>query len=400
MAVRSIPLFLLLSTLACRSVMAHPELDLKSTTDLISYWGYPVESHRVITEDGYILTMHRIPHGKTQGPSNTSRPVFYLQHPLTGSSSDWVLNKPSQSLAFMLADQGYDVWLGNVRGNTYSRNHITMKPSQRKFWDFSFQEHGKYDFPAMINHVLNKTGEQQLYYVGHSQGTIMAFTGLTENTELKSKIKLFFALAPVTRLRNVSWNIKKLASTKDTIYFFYNFFGIYEVLPASRFKKFAGSLMCNWIPYICKSISNVLNSQYGEGSKNLNETRLPIYFYHRPAGTSLKNLMHYFQEVKSGRFEKYDYGVLGNFKRYGTWSAPEYDISKIDVPTVIISGSIDGLAPPRDVKWTREQLPNVIKFVEIKDYNHNDLLLAITAAKEINSRIIRITKRLEIKELS
>ncbi len=36
-------------------------------TEMIEYWGYPVEEHRVTTDDGYILTMHRIPYGK-DGP--------------------------------------------------------------------------------------------------------------------------------------------------------------------------------------------------------------------------------------------------------------------------------------------------------------------------------------------
>ena len=31
---------------------------------MISYWGYRSEMHEVITADGYVLQVYRIPHGK------------------------------------------------------------------------------------------------------------------------------------------------------------------------------------------------------------------------------------------------------------------------------------------------------------------------------------------------
>ena len=94
-----------------------PELGM-TVPELIRYWNYPVEEHHIRTDDGYLLTIHRIPHGRHN--NNTSagkdRPVVFLQHGLLCSSSNWVINLPHQSFAFILADNGFDVFLGNVRG--------------------------------------------------------------------------------------------------------------------------------------------------------------------------------------------------------------------------------------------------------------------------------------------
>ena len=53
----------------------------------------------------------------------------------------------TNSLGFILADNGYDVWINNSRGNRYSRSHVFLDPDvdKHKFWDYSFEDMGRYD---------------------------------------------------------------------------------------------------------------------------------------------------------------------------------------------------------------------------------------------------------------
>ena len=76
--------------------------------------------------------MHRIEHGKANAGDDFVRPVVFLQHDFLGSSADFVIQHHSKSLGFILADNGYDVWMGNFRGNTYSRKHIIMEPDNKR----------------------------------------------------------------------------------------------------------------------------------------------------------------------------------------------------------------------------------------------------------------------------
>jgi pimeloyl-ACP methyl ester carboxylesterase len=64
---------------------------------------------------------------------------MYLQHGLIDSSDAWVINSEELAPAFYYANKGFDVWLGNMRGNSYSRNHNKFNPDKDKeYWYWSF----------------------------------------------------------------------------------------------------------------------------------------------------------------------------------------------------------------------------------------------------------------------
>merc|ERR1712241_874919 len=91
------------------SAVAHKDVRNNLPTDeLIRSNGYPAETHWVTTEDGYILAIHRIPHGKeNRDIAAGDRPAVFLQHGLLCSSADWVVTGPLKGLGYILADAGY-----------------------------------------------------------------------------------------------------------------------------------------------------------------------------------------------------------------------------------------------------------------------------------------------------
>lgn len=155
----------------------HPEAKLEFLA-YCKYYNYPAESHKVITEDGYILTMFRIQR-KGSAIREGLKPII-LQHGLVDSSDTWLINDEGKAPAFMLANKGYDVWLGNSRGNKHSRNHTTYNPDKNKeFWEFTYQHMADYDLPAIFKYV-NGITRQKISYIGHSQGTMQMHIALSK----------------------------------------------------------------------------------------------------------------------------------------------------------------------------------------------------------------------------
>jgi len=54
------------------------------------------------------------------------------------NSDTWLINEEEKAPGFILANQGYDIWMGNSRGTMHSRNHTSRDPSSKDFWMFTF----------------------------------------------------------------------------------------------------------------------------------------------------------------------------------------------------------------------------------------------------------------------
>ncbi|KAE8694228.1 STOMATAL CYTOKINESIS-DEFECTIVE 1 family protein [Hibiscus syriacus] len=140
-----------------RNLALHHALntDARTCRDVITELGYPYEAINVITNDGYVIVLERI-------PRRDARKAVILQHGIMDSSMGWVSNGVVGSPAFAAFDQGYDVFLGNFRG-LVSREHVDKNISLRQYWRFSINEHGTEDVPSMIDKIHEvKTAELKL----------------------------------------------------------------------------------------------------------------------------------------------------------------------------------------------------------------------------------------------
>lgn len=60
----------------------------------------------------------------------------------------------------------------------------------------------KYDLPASLDYITEKTGQKRMHYVGHSQGTVVFWAMTAERPEYNKKIISMNALAPVAFMKH------------------------------------------------------------------------------------------------------------------------------------------------------------------------------------------------------
>ncbi|KAL4468663.1 hypothetical protein ABPG74_005166 [Tetrahymena malaccensis] len=332
-----------------------PALTNMTFPEAMTYLNYPVETHYITTQDGYILTFFRIQAKNTSIKSGL--PVVYFQHGLEDSSDTICLNDEENAPGLMIANAGYDLWLGNSRGNRYSLNHTKYSTSDKKFWQFTFQHMGEYDVPAAFDYI-SKATNQKINYIGHSQGTIQMFVALSrhEKNVLKN-LKSYIALGPVAWVGQIKSPLLHSMGESKPLIDAIIATGIQQFLPYKQEEILP--LLCSYVPKLCGLTLEALmdmNDSYD------NLKRMNIFVGHLPAGTSTLNMRHWAQNIRSKEYRYFDYGKIENILHYGSTTAPKIQVEKINVPVHLFVGQTDELADVSDVEILRQNLvgsPNV-----------------------------------------
>ena len=310
-------------------------------------------------------------------PIASGKPAVFLQHGIFDSADSWVINGEQNSLGLVLANLGYDVWFGNSRGNKYSRLNRHISPNRREFWDFSFQEMGEFDIKANLGFVTSITSQSKVTYVGHSQGTSQMFAGLSDpkiSDFINSKVQKFIALAPVVYLANTRSTFFVELAKDNFLIDAAELFGIDEWLPGACSKTSKQSefehYVCTHTPVFCDIMLSIMdyNPKYD------NEKVLPLMAQHMPSGSSLRSLIHYKQLIESNKhnpkFQKFDFGLVENLKKYGQKSPPAYDLNLIRSPVRSFIGVDDLLGDTVDNSFVTAHLQSLGK--DYKEYTYEN----------------------------
>ncbi|XP_076892756.1 uncharacterized protein LOC143544559 [Bidens hawaiensis] len=337
--------------------------DARTCRDVITELGYPYEAIDVVTKDGYVLLLERI-------PRSDSKKAVYLQHGVFDSSMSWVSNGIVGSPAFAAYDHGYDVYLGNFRGRV-SKKHINKKLSSRQYWRYSINEHGTQDLPALIEKInevktlelksLSQTEEsnpdQQPYklcVICHSLGgAALLMYIITRRVENKPhRLSRTIMLSPA-------------GFHHDSPFFFtvieYSCLWLSPVLspicpglyvPTRFFRMLINKLardLQNY-PAVGGLVQTIMGYLVGGDCSNwVGVMGLPHYNMNDMPGVSFGVARHLAQIKHAKRFVMFDYGSPeANMKAYG--SAEPMDLGErynlIDIPIDLVAGMKDKVILP------------------------------------------------------
>ncbi|XP_063923395.1 lysosomal acid lipase/cholesteryl ester hydrolase-like [Zophobas morio] len=350
-----------------------PDTQLE-TPQLIKKYAGVVETHTVISEDGYMVTLFRI-------PVKTPKGVVLVHHSIATSSQIY-LWQGNHSFAVTLWRNGFDVWLANHRGTSYSNRHINITTSDFNYWNFGAHEMALYDVSAELRHISEKTNNSKIIFIGHSLGSgVGLMYASLQSEEAKNYLHTMILLAPpayFTYATSIVAVLKPFAAILERL---------------SKFLQIGSPLL--FLPYLLPLTRIILRSfpiillitaviiwmSCGFTPNRTDPTFFNFNAFIYGNNFSLKTFIHFLQISNTHRrFQMYDYGKSENLKMYGSVIPPLYPLHNISVPILLVSSTGDSLCTKMDSEDLFNELPAQVKIYghwKLDGLNHLDYLVGL-----------------------
>ena len=347
------------------------------------------KSITILTMDGYEITLIKVS-SLNFVFSFSPKPVFIMHGFL--QDSDSFLCGGRNSLVYELVHSGYDVYLGNNRGNKHSSNGLPNISKQEHYWNFSMDEIILYDVPCAINYIYELTGHR-VAVIGFSQGSTQIFGAISMANELNisNKISLFIALAPAISIPKMQHSLN---SYTKMIYHY----GI-KNWPMSFFDYMFGKQSIFAFAQYCQQhfpiilfvilVRIVMFIAFGWTCNLISLKKQCTCFKYIYSPGSVKNAFHWYQISEQGGlciFNNY-YDTQVTNKRYDLTA-----ITKETCPIALISGDCDTVIVTDSL---HQLLPNanIVLDHHIEGYEHLDMLWADDVHLKVNPFVMSMMCR-------
>lgn len=414
-----------------------------SVQDIIKRSKFEYENHYVVSNDNYITQLCRIINPLADRRQLKQPPVMLMHGGLIsptayvwGSSAQHhpeeyprgPNSKPftsfNRSLAFVLANNGYDVWLVGIRGadkqNQEHRNlsgpksidqiikhkrkksFLRQQKEAERYWMFTMDDEIEFELPRQIDKVMNVTGSNKVNLFTYSQSTQMSLALVSQNLDYAKKVHSLISMAPVLNDKGTNWLIRA----------YYRLFCTYvpvklgtrltsEMVLTKPMRKLI--LKINKNKYLRYSLLKGLGSVFFGSSAKYLTLLEPSVVWHSLMPISFQQLKHYCQQAVAGKLQKYDYGYWKNMKAYRSLKPKAIDISDLHIDNwMVISGTNDNFASPKSIEQVLRDVkhPKPYKHLIVDGYSHLDLIAAITNDVQVNRPVLDFFDHFQLPPLA
>ncbi|MBN1846609.1 MAG: alpha/beta fold hydrolase [Sedimentisphaerales bacterium] len=353
--------------------------------------GYKVSYYYTQTDDGITLALRRYEPDKIALETN---PVI-LCHGFSYNLMFWDLAE-QVSLPRYLAEAGYDVWSLSLRGAAPSSQpfnsalrkltHFHIDPEMLKtlqkrltdvkMTDWSVDDHIRYDIPAALRLVRDKTQARRVHWIGHSMGGMIMFAYLGQSSgEQVDAIKSFVAVAvPMTVFHPLNDPFQFLLDSE----------------PAMNIgSRVVGSSAPATLGVLFGDLGMPLDRLFYNGP-NLSDDVLRRLFQQAEEDIATSQFRQLMQMVRTERFMSLDRSL-------------DYTgaLSRVRQPAYLLCGSVDNMATVGAVQYAYRQIQSPIKEYRLfgrinsqrNDYGHNDLVIGKNVRREVYPTILDWLKK-------
>lgn len=147
----------------------------------------------------------------------------------------------------------------------------------------------------MIDFILEKTGFEQISFVGHSEGATQIMAGAALLPEYyKDKIKVCVLLAPPSTMKNnkiMGFSLMSKKTTRKLLESVLDTYSIWNLIPYDFVNQNKQIKICDLLDGL---FCNILMANFANTDPTTDfMDRTDVYISYMPSGSGYKNFIHY-----------------------------------------------------------------------------------------------------------